>query len=134
MRWMTGDRDGFTLLELMIVVVIVGILSSVALPAYTKTIERSRQAEALTVLGMVRRAEYRYRGLADVYTNDLGRLDLENPNSMLHRYFDYVVVTSAGNLQFLARATRNGFRRPSTVGAYAITLDQDGTLVQPASF
>ncbi len=134
MRRIACDRDGFTLLELMIVVIIVGILSSVALPTYTKTIERSRQAEALTVLGMLRGAEYRYRGLTGVYTNDLSRLDLEDPNSMLHRYFDYVVSTSAGNQQFLARATRNSLRRSSTVGAYAITINQDGTLVQPAAF
>lgn len=43
-------RSGFSLVELMIVVALLGILSSVAIPAYVNHINRSKQTEAITAL------------------------------------------------------------------------------------
>ena len=45
---------GFTLIELMIVVAIVGILASIALPAYSEYIRRSKITEATSVLSDLR--------------------------------------------------------------------------------
>ncbi|WP_338763521.1 type IV pilin protein [Massilia sp. METH4] len=48
---MKHRQQGFTLMEVLITVVIVGILSAVAIPAYTDHVTRSRTAEAFTALG-----------------------------------------------------------------------------------
>lgn len=50
---MSRKSQGFTLLEVMITVVIVGILSAIALPAYTSYVTRSRLTEAFTALAAV---------------------------------------------------------------------------------
>ncbi len=48
---MQRPQRGFTLMEVLITVVIVGILSAVAIPQYTQYVTRSRVAEAFSALG-----------------------------------------------------------------------------------
>ena len=59
-------RKGFTLLELMIVVAIVGVLAAVALPLYTEYMKKARTAEAKANVGDIRVAQLAY------YDDDLG--------------------------------------------------------------
>src|SRR6185295_8757317 len=61
------DNKGFTLIEMMIVVAIIGILAAVAIPEYIKYVKRTRTAEAVT------HVQQAYNALADWYAHpDLG--------------------------------------------------------------
>ena len=75
-------RSGFTLLELLMVVIIIAILASIALPQYLRTAERSRASEALTNLAAVRSSELRLKAQTGAYTKDLSAattLDIDIP-------------------------------------------------------
>ncbi len=71
---MERKNDGFTLLELLIVVIIVGILAAVAIPQFTNATDRSREAEGRAVIDSLMTAEtayYQERGTFTTVTSDL---------------------------------------------------------------
>ena len=52
---------GFTLMELMIVIIIIGVLAAIAIPSFNVYIKRSRASEATTFLGEIRQRQESYR-------------------------------------------------------------------------
>lgn len=61
---------GFTLIELMIVVAIMGVLAAVAVAAYNLYIEQSHDAEATSILADIRLKQEAYRGTFHQYADD----------------------------------------------------------------
>ncbi len=74
------NRKGFTLIELLVVVLIIGILAAMAMPAYFKAVERSRTAEADTMIGAVVNAQQRYKMKTGNYTESWKALDIAPAN------------------------------------------------------
>ena len=64
---MLRSKKGFTLIELMIVVAIIGILAAIAIPNFLKFQARSKQSEAKTNLKAVFTAETAYFGENNTY-------------------------------------------------------------------
>ena len=107
-------KKGFTLLEILIVVIIIGILASIALPQYTATIEKARSGEAIINIGSIRVALDRYwyqNGVLPANSNFLS-LDIDNPNSVTNRLYTYGFTddgTTVAIRKYTVTATRVGF-------------------------
>jgi len=68
------DVKAFTLIELLVVVLIIGILAAVALPQYQKAVEKSRGAQALTVLNSMSQAVQAYYMASGTYPTSFDEL------------------------------------------------------------
>ncbi len=96
-------KQGFTLIELMVVVIIVGILAAVAIPIYRANIRKSMASEGAALLGAVLTAERAYYAEHGSYTTTLPEV-----STVGNKYFTSFTVNSADANGFTASTTGTG--------------------------
>ena len=103
------NKKGFTLLEVIIVVIIVGVLMSLALPRFFSVVEQSRGAEALqnisALRGSVVRCALRLGNYGQGCTLASLNLDTVDPSTAPNSHFAYTLALS--NTTFSIQAQRN---------------------------
>jgi type IV pilus assembly protein PilE len=91
----SARNRGFTLLEVMIVVVIVGILAAIALPSYQAHLRRSARTEAQTLLTDAATRQQQFLVDKRSYASSLAALNLATPASIVTK-FNFPVTASDG--------------------------------------
>ena len=102
-------KRGFTLLEIIVVIVILGIMATLAATQYTKMVEKSRGAEARTIMGSMRTNEAATRlqsGMVSSVLGDAG-VGVDFPSACSSTfYFTYSLTATGSSNLFTAVATR----------------------------
>ena len=119
---------GFTLIEMMICVAVIGVLSSVAYPAFSGTLATTRRSDALVALMKVQLLQERFRADHPSYgeLSALG-LDASSPN----RHYD-IAMLEASATGYSARASAVGAQQRDTPCRH-MRLSVDGLNVVYAS-
>jgi len=87
---------GMTLVEMLIVMVIVAVLAAVALPSYWGQVQKSRRAEAKSVLTQLSTMQQQFRTEQNRFTTDLTDLGFPNAgwNDTENGYYEFSVVAA----------------------------------------
>ncbi len=86
-------QQGFTLIELMIVVALIGILAALAIPLYQNYMIRAQVAEGLNISGPVQTAIAEFYDDGGAYPANNAEAALNTPASYSSKYVDSISVT-----------------------------------------
>jgi prepilin-type N-terminal cleavage/methylation domain-containing protein len=111
---------GFTLLEILIVIIIVGVLAAVALPSYFSHIEGARGTEAAHTVGIIRRAIQACYSQSQDFTSCINwnALGMNDPGLDPASHFVYTLGQSgAPGCDYYIEVRRNSVDNPNWSGS-----------------
>jgi type IV pilus assembly protein PilA len=120
-------QDGFTLVELMVVVAIIGLLSAVAVPNFKKYQAKSKMSEAKLQLSALYTAESSFYSDYNMYSNCLTYMGFDPGPEVANRYYAIGFSNAAAiNASAHAAAVNSGLNAADCPATNAVT--QGGTL------
>ncbi len=116
------SNAGYSLVEVTIAVIVLGVLSTFAVPRYMKTVERAKASEAFAYLAEVSSAQARYNAQHGEYASVLTDIDvvLRTPNNFA------VGSPSSGNYELEWEVTLSRTGPASGYSPYTVVYDQNG--------
>lgn len=112
--------NGFTLIEVMIVIVIVGILASIAYPSYMSQVRKGRRSDAVQALLQVQQAQERWRANNTTYSGTLGPLGLNS--TTVGGYYTIALSTATATGYVVTATAVTGKSQTGDMGCTPLTV------------
>jgi type IV pilus assembly protein PilE len=116
-------QSGFTLIELMIVVAVVGILAAIAYPSYIDYVRKSKRSDAMAGLLRVQLEQEKYRASSLAYASGLTALGYGADQVQTPEGVYLMEVTAASVAGFVVEAVPQDDQTNDTCGTFAIGVD-----------
>jgi len=115
-----NKKQGFTLIELLVVVLIIGILSAVALPQYQKTVEKSKSAQAVTMLKSVYQAAEEYYLANGTWPTSFEKLSVSAPWTGTEKWYTSGDIRNAvSNQDWSLQIVQDSFLAGINIGRWS---------------
>ncbi|HEU4690627.1 MAG TPA: pilin [Vicinamibacterales bacterium] len=122
---MKAIQKGFTLIELMIVVAIIGILAAIAIPAYQDYTVRSQVTEGLNLAGAVKAAVAETVAQTGQWPTSLKQIGIvdqnNNPTPPVGKYVSGVTILGNSGVQ-ITYSSQNGGQANAVINAKTLVL------------
>ena len=117
---LSEKEHGFTLIELIVVIIIVGILAAVGMTQYSSIVEKARTAEAKVRVGTMRQLAYEYYlnngNLTGIQNSDVG---VTNTCSSTDFYNYWCGLRSPTDISLVAHRCTSGGKTPNVSRGYS---------------
>ncbi len=114
------NNDAFSLIEIMLAIVIVGVSATLILPRFSVAMERVRAAEGVQILTALLGAQKSFEFENGNYTNVLANLDVE-----ISRAQNFVIPPTVANP---GNPVTNPIASIRRIGAYSLRINEEGTI------
>jgi type IV pilus assembly protein PilA len=113
------NKKGFTLIELMIVVAIIGILAAIAIPNFLRYQAKSKQSEAKVLLDGIFTSETAYFAEQNVYAVDTGNMGW-TPAGKVKYYTSRAITVHGGATPGFTANTRGNIDNDATIDHWTL--------------
>lgn len=111
------NEKGFSLIELMVVIIIIGILATLAVPRYLNVTRRAKETEAKIILNQIYVLQESYHYENDIYAASLSELEYEQDK----------LIAEGGRSRYIAKIEKADAVTFIATATSVVDYDKDGT-------